>query len=96
MFPFSDEELKEPVLKVLDKARVNISLDGGDVKLLDIINSKVYIQLSGACVGCSASNITIKNIQSILNMDIHPELQLINIPPKQEYILEQIKNESKK
>ena len=39
-----------------------LARDGGAIELLDIKNAKVYIQLKGACVGCSASGSTLKYV----------------------------------
>ena len=56
MFPFTDEDLQEPVNNIIEKKiSPMLARDGGAIELLDIKNAKVYIQLKGACVGCSAS-----------------------------------------
>ncbi|GAB1465912.1 hypothetical protein MASR2M54_14120 [Aliarcobacter cryaerophilus] len=54
MFPFTDEDLQEPVNNIIEKKiSPMLARDGGAIELLDIKNAKVYIQLKGACVGCS-------------------------------------------
>ncbi len=50
MIPFTDEELMNPVKNVIDKVRPSLALDGGYIEFLTVKNSKVYIQLKGACV----------------------------------------------
>jgi len=81
MIPFTDEELLAPVEAVIEKVRPSIALDGGDIKLLAVRNSKVYVQLGGACVGCSSSGNTLKyGVERQLRMDIHPELLVVNVP----------------
>jgi Fe-S cluster biogenesis protein NfuA len=41
----------------------------------------VYVQLKGACIGCSSSSSTLKyGVERQLRMDIHPELTVINVP----------------
>ncbi len=91
MIPFSDEELRPVVEKSLEKVKPMLALDGGGMTLLDIKNGKVFVQLQGACVGCSASNQTIKyGIERQLRMDIHPEIEVINIAPGMEGMIEQI------
>ena len=80
MLPFSDDELNEPVEVVLDKLRPSIMLDGGNITLIKIENGKVYVKLEGACKGCPSSNITLKNgVERQLKLDIHPDLEVINI-----------------
>lgn len=80
MFPFTDEELKGPVLKSIDRMKSMILRDGGDITLVKIENAKVYVRLHGACVGCGSSNITIKNgVESALRRDIHPDIEVIKL-----------------
>ncbi len=94
MIPFTDEELRPVVEISLEKVKPMLALDGGGMKLLDIKNGKVFVQLQGACVGCSASNQTIKyGIEKQLRMDIHPELEVINIAQGMEHMIEQIANQ---
>lgn len=81
MIPFTDEELMNPVKTVIDKVRPSLALDGGDITFITVKNSKVYIQLRGACIGCASSGTTLKyGVERQLKMDIHPELTVINVP----------------
>ncbi len=82
MFPFSDEDLYPAVEKSIEKIRPMLALDGGDIKLLGVRNGKVFVQLGGACVGCSASGNTLKyGVERQLKIDIHPDIEVINVPP---------------
>ncbi len=91
MIPFNDEELRPVVEKSLEKVAPMLALDGGGMKLLDIRNGKVFIQLEGACVGCSASSQTLKyGIERQLRMDIHPEIEVINIAPGMENMIDEM------
>ena len=66
-----------------------LARDGGAIELLDIKNAKVYIQLQGACVGCSASGSTLKYVvEKELKSAIHPDLKIINVPIGKENYLE--------
>ncbi len=81
MIPFSDEELIEPVKKVIDKVRPSLALDGGDIEFITVKDGKVYVQLKGACIGCASSGTTLKyGVERQLKMDIHPELTVVNVP----------------
>ncbi|WP_428738376.1 NifU family protein [Sulfurimonas sp.] len=81
MIPFSDEELVDPVKSVIEKLRPSLALDGGDIDFITVKNGNVYVQLKGACVGCSSSDTTLKyGVERQLKMDIHPELSVINVP----------------
>lgn len=57
-----DENLLQRIEKALSKIRTSIQLHGGDVEILDIdLPAKVlYVKLTGACVGCAASILTLK------------------------------------
>lgn len=91
MIPFTDEELKPAVLNSLEKVKPMLELDGGGMKLLEIRGGKVFVQLQGACVGCGSSGQTIKyGIERQLRMDIHPEIEVINIAVGMEDMIEKI------
>ncbi|MCE3037007.1 NifU family protein [Helicobacter anatolicus] len=77
MFLFSDEELQAPVKISIEKVRPHLLADGGDITILGIKNATVYVELKGACVGCSHSHITLKNaILRQLQTDIHPDIKV--------------------
>lgn len=91
MLPFTDEELKPIVTEMLDKAKVWIQKDGGDVTLIDIKDGTVFVQLQGACVGCGSSGTTIKfGIEKEMKIFIHPEIKVMNVPHGWEDKLEQL------
>jgi len=92
MMPFSDEDLQLPVSSIIEnKIAPMLARDGGAIKLLDIKNSKVYVQLQGACVGCSASGSTLKYIvEKELKAAIHPDLIIVNVPQGMENKLEEL------
>lgn len=81
MFPFNDKELEHPVKISIEKIRPILTNDGGDITILGIKNAKVYVQLQGACKSCPSSAKTLKNsIERQLKEDIHPDIEIINIP----------------
>ena len=91
MIPFSDEELQPAVMSVIEKVRPSIKLDGGDIRLVDIKNGKVFVQLQGACVGCGSSGTTIKfGVERQMQTLIHPEITVINVPAGFEDKLDQL------
>lgn len=92
MFPFTDEDLLEPVSSIV-KTKISPMLqrDGGEIELVDIKNARVFVQLKGACVGCSASSSTLKYIvEKELKAAIHPELEIVNVPIGMENSLEEL------
>jgi Fe-S cluster biogenesis protein NfuA len=91
VLPFTDEELRPVVTNLIDKARVWIKKDGGDIKLLNIINGTVFVQLQGACVGCGSSGTTIKfGVEKEMKTLIHPNIKVINVPHGMEDKLDQL------
>ena len=50
------------------------------MELVGIKDGVVYLRLTGHCVGCAASDITLKNgIERQLRIDIHPEITVQNV-----------------
>ena len=92
MMPFTDEDLTPPVESIIkNKIAPMLAKDGGAIELLDIKNGKVFIQLQGACVGCSASGSTLKFIvEKELKAAIHPELVIVNVPQGMENNLQEL------
>ncbi|MEW6418005.1 MAG: NifU family protein [Nitrospirota bacterium] len=69
--------MKEDVEKVLEKIRTGLRMDGGDIELVDIKNSVVYVKLKGACGTCPMSTLTLKNwVESNLKKEI-PEISAV-------------------
>lgn len=91
MLPFSDEELKPAVENMLDKIRPTLALDGGNVTLIEVKGPSIYVRLEGACVGCPSSDQTLKfGIEQQLRANIHPDLEIVNVPPGMEERLEEL------
>ena len=53
--------MKDKVLEALEKIREGLKREGGDIELVDIKGSTVYVKLSGACSTCPMSTLTMKN-----------------------------------
>lgn len=58
----TENELYAQVDEALELIRPAIQADGGDVDLLrvDADTGTAYVQMVGACVGCSMSEVTLK------------------------------------
>lgn len=61
--------MEEEVLKVIEKIRPYIQRDGGDVEVVKVVDGIVTIRMLGACVGCGAIDITLKDGIEALLMD---------------------------
>ena len=77
---FEDEDIYEAVKHHLPTVNEYVESHGGAIRLLGINNGKVYIELTGACHGCSMSLMTTKMVvQKKLRELIHPELVVVNV-----------------
>ena len=69
--------LKERVEQVLAKIRVGLQRDGGDIELVEVRDSVVYVKLTGACGTCPMSTLTLKNwVEANLKREI-PEISAV-------------------
>lgn len=55
----SDQELK--IRSIIDKLRPFLLSDGGNIEFVKFEDGIVYVRLSGACVGCSLIDVTLKD-----------------------------------
>jgi len=77
---FSDEDIYNAVKYHLPTVNEYVASHGGAIKLLGVKDGKVYIELTGACHGCSMSLMTTKMVvQKKLRELIHPELTVVNV-----------------
>jgi Fe-S cluster biogenesis protein NfuA len=69
--------LKENVESVLENIRAGLKREGGDIELVDIKGSVVYVKLKGACGTCPMSTLTLKNwVEANLKREI-PEISAV-------------------
>ena len=66
--------LRARVEEILDKVRAGLKSEGGDIELLDVKDTVVYVKLKGACGTCPMSSLTMKNwVESSIKKEI-PEI----------------------
>ncbi|MDH4231955.1 MAG: NifU family protein [Nitrospirota bacterium] len=69
--------MKDRVEAVLEKVRVGLKSEGGDIELVDVRDNIVYVKLKGACGTCPMSTLTMKNwVESSIRRDI-PEIKSV-------------------
>lgn len=77
--PAMDEAaLKQKVQTVFDE-QINpaVAMHGGFISLVDVKDSKVYVEMGGGCQGCGAANMTLKaGIEAILLEEV-PEITAV-------------------
>jgi Fe-S cluster biogenesis protein NfuA len=66
--------LRDRVEAVLEKVRIGLKSEGGDIELVDVKDNVVYVKLKGACGTCPMSVLTMKNwVESSIKKEI-PEI----------------------
>ncbi|HEY5349644.1 MAG TPA: NifU family protein [Candidatus Lustribacter sp.] len=69
--------IEERINTALERIRPTIAADGGDVWLIRVENDTAYVQMLGACGGCPASHLTLKNgIEAVILEDV-PEITTV-------------------
>ncbi len=64
------------ILKTLDEeVRPQLAIDGGDIELIDVEGSKVFVTLRGRCAQCRSSQVTITNlVERTLREHVDPNI----------------------
>jgi len=74
------ELIEKQVKEILTKVRPYLQRDGGDVKYVKYEDGIVYVEMMGACVGCSALDSTLKDgIEAILLEEVPGIIGVENI-----------------
>ena len=72
--------VEKQVKEILHKVRPYLQRDGGDVKYVRFEDGIVYVEMMGACVGCSALDSTLKDgIEAILLEEVPGIIGVENI-----------------
>ncbi len=53
--------------KIIEEVRPAVQADGGDISLVDVEESVVFVSLTGACTGCGLSGLTLANVENKIN-----------------------------
>jgi len=76
----SEESLEGRVNRAIDKVRPLIQRDGGEVWLIRVEGATAYVQMLGACGGCPASNLTLKNaIEAVVTADVPEVTEVLQV-----------------
>ena len=73
------EEKIDLIKKTIEKIRPYIQNDGGDVEFVRLEDDIVYVKVHGACVGCGALEMTLKDGVAALIMDEIPEIKDVRL-----------------
>lgn len=67
--------MREKVEAILEKIRLDLKEEGGDVELIDVKDGVVSVKLIGGCIGCSMPTMTLKyGIERTLKTEV-PEVK---------------------
>lgn len=70
--------MQEKVKQALDKVRVSLQADGGDVELIGVDDKGVVkVRLTGACGGCPMASMTLRTgIERVLKQEV-PQIKRV-------------------
>ena len=72
--------VEDKIIKVLDKIRPYLNSEGGDLEFIKFEDGIVYIKMLGACLGCSALDVTLKDgIESLLTAYVPEVIEVVNV-----------------
>jgi len=67
--------VREKIEAAIEKIRPFLQRDGGDIKLIDVVDGVVKVKLQGACGSCPMSLMTLKmGVEKQLKQEI-PEIK---------------------
>ncbi len=73
-------ETEKQIIEILEKLRPYLQRDGGDVEYVKFEDGIVYVQMLGACVGCSSMDATLKDgIEQILLEEVPGVIGVENV-----------------
>ena len=64
--PLTNLQRIKKIEQVLESLRPSLMADGGDAELVEVIGNTAYVNMTGACNGCSMAAMTIAGIQQRL------------------------------
>lgn len=83
-------DLRTRVSRVIEMVRPYMQSHGGDVSLVDVKDKTVYVSLSGNCVGCSMSSVTLRSTVEESLREHVPEIDGVEVVPNEPTNLLQI------
>ncbi len=78
-------ELKENILKSLDKVRPYLNADGGDIELVNISVEKIVtVKLTGACSDCPHHYQTLAGVEEVIKKNAPSVSQVVSIDERED------------
>jgi Fe-S cluster biogenesis protein NfuA len=74
------DQTKEQVLSLITKVRPYLQRDGGDIEVLNVEDGIVYVKMLGACDGCMALDVTLKQgIETMLLENVPGVIAVVTV-----------------
>lgn len=74
----NSEEVKNEVIKALDRIRPYLQNDGGDITLVGIEDDKIVkVRLEGTCTNCSVNQLTLKSGVEMTVKEFVPQIEKV-------------------
>lgn len=74
------EKIEESIISVINKIRPYLQRDGGDIEFVRFAEGIVYVNMLGACAGCSMIDATLKDgVEQILIEEVPGVLEVVAI-----------------
>lgn len=72
--------VEEKIVNEIEKLKPYLQNDGGNIEFIKFEDGIVYVKLTGACVGCSLIDVTLKDgIEEILVTEIPEVKQVVKV-----------------
>lgn len=74
------DDTKEKVLSLIDRVRPYLQRDGGDIEIVNVEDGIVYVKMLGACDGCMAIDVTLRQgIETLLLENVPGVIAVVNV-----------------
>ena len=77
------DEMIIKIEQTIEKIRPYVQRDGGDVTFYHLEDGIVYVRVHGACIGCSALDLTIKDGIEAIILDEIPDVKEVRLAQDQ-------------
>ncbi len=73
-------ETEQQVFSLIDKVRPYLQRDGGDIEIVSVEDGIVYVKMTGACDGCVALDVTLKQgIETMLLENVPGVIAVVTV-----------------
>lgn len=74
------DDTKQQVLDLIHKVRPYLQRDGGDIEVINVEDGIVYVKMLGACDGCMALDVTLKQgIETMLLENVPGVIAVVTV-----------------